>query len=161
MISKEEMAALMAEPTSSVVEAAAPLGDKPMFAFYHYEYGAPTGLSFARGDQLHEWIRDLRAGGRDVRLGWELRGDPAPEGYSAEGPQGEECETRAQNCAAHGGRPGVTPEYPEPGSAIPGQSGYVVGTCGHRVAVSEWRASFRTCERCNFGGPPEGGDDRG
>lgn len=38
--------------------------------------------------------------------------------------------------------------YPAPGSEIPGQPGYVVGTCGHRVAGSEWRAGFRTCERC-------------
>jgi hypothetical protein len=35
-----------------------------------------------------------------------------------------------------------------PGAEIPGQPGYVVGTCGHRVAGSEWRAGFRTCERC-------------
>ncbi|MEU8362360.1 hypothetical protein AB0C27_40710 [Nonomuraea sp. NPDC048882] len=39
-------------------------------------------------------------------------------------------------------------EYPNPGSAIPGQPGYVVGECEHRVAVSEWRAGFRVCERC-------------
>jgi len=26
--------------------------------------------------------------------------------------------------------------------------GFVVGTCGHRVAGSEWRAGMRTCERC-------------
>lgn len=26
--------------------------------------------------------------------------------------------------------------------------GYVAGTCGHRVAESEWRVGFRTCERC-------------
>lgn len=44
----------------------------------------------------------------------------------------------------------IDPEnaYPTPGSKIPGQPGYVVGTCGHRVAGSEWRAGFRTCERC-------------
>lgn len=40
------------------------------------------------------------------------------------------------------------PIYPAPGSEIPGQPGYVVATCGHRVAGSEWRAGFRTCERC-------------
>jgi hypothetical protein len=40
------------------------------------------------------------------------------------------------------------PRYPNPGSEIPGQPGYVVGTCRHRVAGSEWRAGFRTCERC-------------
>lgn len=40
------------------------------------------------------------------------------------------------------------PAEPEPGSEIPGQPGYVVGTCGHRLAGSEWRAGFRTCERC-------------
>ena len=38
--------------------------------------------------------------------------------------------------------------YPEPGSEIPDQPGYVVGKCGHRIATSEWRAGFRTCERC-------------
>ncbi|MFB4320629.1 hypothetical protein [Actinomadura sp. 21ATH] len=40
------------------------------------------------------------------------------------------------------------PAYPAPGSTIPDQPGYVVGTCEHRVAKSEWRAGFRTCERC-------------
>ncbi|GGS88324.1 hypothetical protein ACFFV7_51075 [Nonomuraea spiralis] len=40
------------------------------------------------------------------------------------------------------------PVYPAPGSQIPDQPGYVVGTCAHRVAGSEWRAGFRTCERC-------------
>jgi hypothetical protein len=40
------------------------------------------------------------------------------------------------------------PPYPEPGSEIPDQPGYVVGTCQHRVAASEWRAGCRTCERC-------------
>jgi len=47
----------------------------------------------------------------------------------------------------------AAPEYPAPGSDIPaeknfGMTGYVVGECGHRVAGSEWRAGFRTCERC-------------
>lgn len=42
----------------------------------------------------------------------------------------------------------TTAEYPNPGSEIPGQPGYVVGVCGHRVAGSEWQAGFRTCERC-------------
>lgn len=31
------------------------------------------------------------------------------------------------------------------GFAFPG---YVVGTCGHRVAESEWVSGFRNCERC-------------
>lgn len=38
--------------------------------------------------------------------------------------------------------------YPAPGSPIPDQPGFVVGVCKHRVAASEWRAGFRTCERC-------------
>lgn len=42
----------------------------------------------------------------------------------------------------------TSPAYPNPGSEIPGQPGYVVGECGHRVASCEWRAGFRTCERC-------------
>lgn len=44
------------------------------------------------------------------------------------------------------------PVYPAPGSVIPEQPGYVVGECRHRVAASEWRAGFRTCERCPGGG---------
>lgn len=43
--------------------------------------------------------------------------------------------------------------YPAPGSEIPDQPGYVVGTCGHRLAASEWRAGFRTCERCGHDCP--------
>lgn len=34
--------------------------------------------------------------------------------------------------------------------------GYVAGGCGHRVAVSEWRAGFRRCERC----PDETAEER-
>jgi hypothetical protein len=49
------------------------------------------------------------------------------------------------------------PVYLEVGSEIPDQPGYVVGSCGHRVAVSEWRAGFRTCERCPSGDPQDGG----
>lgn len=36
--------------------------------------------------------------------------------------------------------------------------GYVAGRCGHRVAESEWRAGFRTCERCPADDEPECGD---
>jgi hypothetical protein len=43
------------------------------------------------------------------------------------------------------------PRYPAPGSYIPDQPGYVVGLCEHRVALSEWRAGFRCCERCVSG----------
>ncbi|MGW3346765.1 hypothetical protein ACWDA3_25930 [Nonomuraea rubra] len=42
----------------------------------------------------------------------------------------------------------TSPQYPDPGSSIPGMPGYVVATCCHRIAASEWRAGFRTCERC-------------
>ena len=40
------------------------------------------------------------------------------------------------------------PVYPAHGAEIPGQPGYVVGKCGHRVAKTEWRAGYRVCERC-------------
>jgi len=46
------------------------------------------------------------------------------------------------------GKPFVHPDLPE------GLSG-VVGYCGHRVAESEWRAGFRTCERCPASDYPE------
>lgn len=59
-----------------------------------------------------------------------------------------ECESKGRNCRAHGGRTGIPPVYPAPGSAIPSMPGYVVATCDHRIAAMEWRAGFRTCERC-------------
>jgi hypothetical protein len=34
---------------------------------------------------------------------------------------------------------------------IGARPGFVVGECGHAVAESEWRAGFRTCERCPDG----------
>lgn len=39
--------------------------------------------------------------------------------------------------------PFVNPELPAELT-----EGFVVGHCGHRVAGSEWRAGFRTCEHC-------------
>lgn len=41
---------------------------------------------------------------------------------------------------AHAGEPFDPGTGPMPG--------YMAGECGHRVAESEWRAGFRTCERC-------------
>lgn len=65
----------------------------------------------------------------------------------------------ADQFAAHLSTPGDTqPEqavYPAPGSAIPDQPGFVVGECTHRLAASEWRAGFRTCERCPQQQPAE------
>lgn len=48
-------------------------------------------------------------------------------------------------------------------------AGYVAGLCGHRVAESEWRAGYRTCEQCGRGltsspatsSPPRGGEPIG
>lgn len=45
----------------------------------------------------------------------------------------------------------VTAEMGGPVPFDPGTGpvpGFVAGHCGHRVAESEWRAGFRTCERC-------------
>lgn len=63
-------------------------------------------------------------------------------------PAGDTTEERAAGSGED------TPAYPAPGSQIPDQPGYIVGACGHRVAGSEWRAGFRTCERC----PADGGE---
>jgi hypothetical protein len=46
----------------------------------------------------------------------------------------------------------VTPDL-QPGDPIPpertgGLPGFVVASCRHRIAASEWRAGFRNCERC-------------
>lgn len=48
--------------------------------------------------------------------------------------------------------------YPQVGSIIPDQPGYVVGACRHRIARSEWLAGMRTCERCpaTQDAPPQG-----
>ncbi|MDA8320416.1 MAG: hypothetical protein M0030_11495 [Actinomycetota bacterium] len=35
-----------------------------------------------------------------------------------------------------------------PGTPFPGRPSCLTGFCGHAVAGSEWRAGFRTCERC-------------
>lgn len=40
-----------------------------------------------------------------------------------------------------------TPGEPFVSSEGP-RSGFVVGECRHAVALSEWRAGFRKCERC-------------
>lgn len=38
---------------------------------------------------------------------------------------------------------------PDRGDEVgPPQPGYRAGRCGHRVALTEWRAGFRVCERC-------------
>ena len=50
------------------------------------------------------------------------------------------------------------PVYPAVGSTIPDQPGFVVGTCGHRVARQEWRAGFRRCERCPADATPDDED---
>lgn len=73
---------------------------------------------------------------------------------------GWQCDARGDycpKCKANEPVDQAAAVYPAPGSEIPGVPGYVVGTCEHRVAKSEWRAGFRTCERCNFGGQ-DGGD---
>lgn len=36
----------------------------------------------------------------------------------------------------------------DPGPGWPQMLGYVVGHCGHRVTMSEWKAGFLVCERC-------------
>jgi len=50
--------------------------------------------------------------------------------------------------------PGVDPDVPLADDPVPFVGphgpvpGFVTGLCGHRMAGSEWRAGFRTCERC-------------
>jgi hypothetical protein len=39
--------------------------------------------------------------------------------------------------------PFVNPEVPEALTV-----GFVVGHCGHRVSLTEWRAGLRNCEHC-------------
>lgn len=34
------------------------------------------------------------------------------------------------------------------GLPFPGRPDYLTGRCGHAVAGSEWKAGYRTCERC-------------
>lgn len=41
-----------------------------------------------------------------------------------------------------------TPGEPFVSEAFGPREGYVVGTCRHAVAQSEWNAGFRKCERC-------------
>jgi hypothetical protein len=43
--------------------------------------------------------------------------------------------------------PGVVPDSVV-GTPFPGRPGYVVGTCGHAVAGSEWDHGYCKCEGC-------------
>jgi hypothetical protein len=72
---------LKAAPKATVVEPTAPLRSMPLWELYHYEHGKPAGGSFARGDQVREWLDDLERAGYLIGLGWELRGDPAPDDW--------------------------------------------------------------------------------
>jgi hypothetical protein len=51
----------------------------------------------------------------------------------------------AQPLEDSGGQVGRAVPFVGPAGPVPG---FVAGTCGHRVAESEWRAGFRLCERC-------------
>ena len=62
-----------------VIEQAAPLGGRPMWALHYYERGRTTGGSIARGDELADWIADLIARDHVIAGGWQLRDQPAPE----------------------------------------------------------------------------------
>lgn len=90
--------------------------------------------------QRDAWVRDvlaaLAAGAGTLRKAEQAVVDAAHEAALTAGP---------------------APVYPAPGSQIPGQPGYVVGQCEHRVAMSEWRVGFRVCERCPA--EPDAGDE--
>lgn len=79
-------AALDAAPLASVIEAAEPFNGRQMWTIHHYRHGKPEGRSIARGDEIAEWVTDLRASGRLLAGGWELRGTPAPDGWPVEVP---------------------------------------------------------------------------
>lgn len=78
-----DLEALKAAPRATVVEPAPSLNAMPMWALFHYRYGQGNGRSIARGDQLAEWLDDLRGKGYLIGYGWELRDQPAPEGWPA------------------------------------------------------------------------------
>lgn len=72
---------LKAAAKCTVVEPSVPLARVSMWALHHYEHGKPIGGSVARGDQIHEWLRDLEAAGFLIGFGWELRGETAPDDW--------------------------------------------------------------------------------
>ena len=76
-----DVEALKAAPSATVIEAAGSLRSMAVWALYHYEYGKPVGKSLARGDEVGEWLSELKAAGRLLGFGWELRGEPAPVGW--------------------------------------------------------------------------------
>src|SRR5207237_409916 len=53
----------------------------PIWSLHHYEHGKPVGGSIARGDQVQEWLADLERAGYVIGLGWELRGEMAPDDW--------------------------------------------------------------------------------
>lgn len=74
-------AALKATPKVAIIEPTPQVLSKPVYSIHYWRYGRSDGQSLARGDQLDEWRCDLAADGWDVRLRWELRGQPAPDGF--------------------------------------------------------------------------------
>lgn len=62
-----------------------------------------------------------------------------------------DVETAIKELNTHAEARGLLPEIPIPFNPGTGPMlGYAAGHCGHRVALDEWRAGFRNCERCYF-----------
>jgi len=81
-----------------------------------------------------------------VAFGWQQAGEPE---YVA-GKRGRYLTPPAAVAAGlHGESTYAWPEGSTPFDPGTGpQVGYVAGDCGHRVAVSEWKAGMRNCENC-------------
>lgn len=77
-------------------------------------------------------------------------GEPATHAASRETDPQPGTVDPASNPPAPVCRRHAHPDSPElfHNPAVGTLAGYAAGACGHRVALSEWFAGFRTCERC-------------
>jgi hypothetical protein len=72
-------------PRVAVIEPEPAVLREPVYRIHYWQYGEQGHEALARGAEIDAWIRDLRASGWDVRFGWELRGQEAPEGWALDG----------------------------------------------------------------------------
>ena len=98
-----------------------------------------------------------------LRVTWHVRQDThgEPELFEPDGPGRVPADALRQTRGGMRLRSRVMHDEREIPFEFDGEvlAGYVAGWCGHRVAVSEWRAGFRVCERCPTPDDDQAADD--
>ncbi|NEA22637.1 DUF6197 family protein [Actinomadura bangladeshensis] len=128
------------EPADCPLDLAAALAKAAGVDIHSHAATDPTGVHAGAVIALHRHVF-----GREESAWWSLHNltDWQDAPYRTAGQVIGALRGAAQAATGAEG-----PFYPHPGSEVPDRPGYLVAECGHSVAGSEWRAGFRTCERC-------------